>query len=441
VKEVAMPSKKFLVVLVVALVVISGILSTTSPASAADREKILYAFKGGNGGVSPTAVIFDAKGNLYGATSQGGDFQCDRYFGCGTVFKLQPVTQGKWKKTILHTFRGAEGAYPGGGLILDAAGNLYGTTISGGAKGWGTVFKLGPGVDADWTETVLHNFNNKDGSLPTSSLIFDTTGNLYGTTQMGGAYNSGTVFKLVHGANGKWTETVLHSFNGRDGSLPTSALIFDSLGNLYGTTAGGLYGTVTHANWNCSGGACGNVFKLAPGADGKWTETVLHCFRGKDGVEPASGLVFDEAQRILYGTTVFGGDLTVSACGGYGCGTVFKVAPGTNGKWTETVLHKFNGWIDGSYPYAGLIFDAAGNLYGTTWYASGMVFKLAPLADGKWTETILHSFSGKDGLNPAAGLVFDGSGNLYGTTSLGGNFNHCGDDFGYGCGVVYEITP
>jgi uncharacterized repeat protein (TIGR03803 family) len=163
----------------------------------------------------------------------------------------------------------------------------------------------------------------------------------------------GTVFKLAPGANGKWTETVLHSFNGKDGNDPPSAVTFDSSGNLYGTTqAGGAHDF-------------GTVFKLAPDVNGKWTETVLHFFKGRDGDVPSSSLVFDTA-GCLYGTTEQGGDLNSSTCLGYGCGTVFKLAPGANGSWTEQVLHRFHGWTDGFYPTAGLIFDAAGNLYSTT---------------------------------------------------------------------------
>jgi uncharacterized repeat protein (TIGR03803 family) len=435
-----MPNQKSLAILVAVFAVISGILATSIRASAADREKVLYSFKGGKDGNTPAgALIFDAAGNLYGATGDGGDYQCDRFFGCGTIFKLEPVARGKWRKTILHTFKGPEGAYPGG-LIFDAAGNLYGATTGGGAQGYGTVFELSPGGHGEWTESVLHSFNNKDGGEPGANLIFDAAGNLYSTTQVGGAYNSGTIFKLAPDKNGKWTETVLHSFNGKDGNAPVSALIFDSLGNLYGTTAGGLYGAFTAGKWNCAGGVCGNVFKLAPGADGKWTETVLHSFNGDDGVEAASSPVFDGSGN-LYGTTVFGGDLTVSACGGYGCGTVFKVAPDSNGKWTETVLHKFDADVDGSYPYGEVIFDATGNLYGTIWYSAGMVFKLAPSTDGKWKETLIRRFNGNDGASPAAGLVFDKSGNLYGTTEFGGGSSNCQDQFGNGCGVVFEIMP
>lgn len=431
-----MPNNKSLIVLCAVLVVISGILSAPAPASASDREKVLYAFEGGRDGLSPSAVIFDTAGNLYGATFEGGNTHCDPSAGCGTVFKLEPGAKGKWSKTVLHTFNGAEDGASPSGLVFDAAGNLYGTTIygiGGGAKGYGTVFKLAPGTNGKWTETVLHIFNDHDGSAPSCTLIFDKAGNLYGITPLGGAYGFGTVFKLVPGMNGKWTETVLHSFDGKDGNRPTSALVFDSAGSLYGTTLGG--GDVNY----CSPNGCGTVFKLVPATDGKWTHTVLHSFRGKDGSIPVSSLVFDTAGN-LYGTTEQGGDLNSNTCLGYGCGTVFKLAPGANGSWTEQVMHRFHGWTDGFYPTAGLIFDTAGNLYGTTWYG-GKVFKLAPGTNGKWTETVLHGFKGKDGWFPYAGLVFDAAGNLYGTTSLGGELNNCQSQFGNGCGVVFEITP
>lgn len=429
-----MPNKKFFVVLA-AVLVISGVLSAPVWALADDRENVLYVFQGGKDGVSPsTTLIFDAAGNLYGTTSSGGNYQCDRYFGCGTVFKLEPGAQSKWTKTILHTFRGRDGAHPGGGLISDSVGNLYGTTVSGGgAAGWGTVYKLAPGAHGKWTETVLHSFNNQDGGLPAGNVIFDTAGNLYGITQAGGAHGFGTVFKLAPAVNGNWTETVLHSFNGEDGKSPTSALIFDSLGNLYGTTAAG--GNINY----CSPNGCGTVFELVPDTNGKWAHKVLHSFTDKDGSVPWSSLVFDAAGN-LYGTTLEGGDLGSETCLGDGCGVVFKLAPRTDGSWIEQVLHSFHGWADGFYPYAGLIFDAAGNLYGTTWYGSN-VFKLVPRANGKWNETVLHSFNGKDGSFPSAGLVFDAAGNLYGTTEYGGKLKACHSEYGNGCGVVFEVTP
>src|ERR1019366_2578878 len=276
-------------------------------------------------------------------------------------------------------------------------------------------------------EKVLHNFNNDgtDGYYPEVGLIVDAAGNLYGTTTAGGAYNSGTGFELTPAAGGGWTETVLHNFgNGTDGATPYAGLIFDAAGNLYGTTQyGGTYGV-------------GTVFELTPAGGGSWTEKVLYSFNhnGADGGVPAAGLIFDAAGN-LYGTTVNGG--TGSNCV-LGCGTVFELTPAAGGGWTEQVLHSFNNnGADGSTPFAGLIFDAAGNLYGTTFaggtYGYGTVFELTPAAGGGWTETVLHNFgNGTDGTAPYAGLIFDAAGNLYGTTFVGGT---------YGYGTVFEVTP
>jgi uncharacterized repeat protein (TIGR03803 family) len=314
---------------------------------------------------------------------------------------LAPAAGAASKYKVLHRFHGANGTNPYAGLILDAAGNLYGTTYYGGASGDGTVFKLAPNQDGSWTESVLHSFNRSDGWSPQAGLIFDAAGNLYGTTVVGGASSDGTVFKLAPNQDGSWTESVLHSFNGSDGWVPYAGLIFDAAGNLYGTTVEGGDTNV------------GTVFKLAPNQDGSWTESVLHSFHGSDGAYPYAGLIFDAAGN-LYGTTVEG-DTNV--------GTVFKLAPNQDGSWTESVLHSFNG-RNGQYPYAGLIFDAAGNLYGTTYgggaSADGTVFELAPNQDGSWTESMLHSFHGSDGERPRAGLIFDAAGNLYGTTAGGG---------------------
>ena len=245
------------------------------------------------------------------------------------------------QEQVLYSFNdnGTDGLNPVAGVISDGAGNLYGTTGYGGAYGFGAVFELTPGSGGTWTEIVLHSFNNKDGDNPYSGLIFDTSGNLYGTTVWGGAYGGGTVFELTPGSGGTWTETVLHSFkdSGKDGNSPYASLIFDASGDLYGTTSeGGTY---------VSGGT---VFQLTPGTNGKWTEKVLHSFvdNGRDGLNPNAGLIFDTAGN-LYGTTYNGGSAA-------GRGTVFRLTPGNKGKWTEKVLHSFNG-KDGSYPAAGLI--------------------------------------------------------------------------------------
>jgi uncharacterized repeat protein (TIGR03803 family) len=333
------------------------------------------------------------------------------------------------QEQVLHAFNGADGIRPDAGVILDGSGNVYGTTSGGGGSrcDCGTVFKLSLGTNGKWTRTVLHRFNGKDGANPFAGVISDAAGNLYGTTWLGGNSqnpcdsNCGVVFKLSPGANGAWTETVLHEFNGKDGAEPYAGLIFDAAGNLYGATSVG--GTSS-----CCG--FGTVFKLSPGANGKWTETVLHSFNGKDGANPYAGVIFDGAGN-LYGTTF-------SAATGKS--TVFRLTPSANGKWTHTVLHPFSG-KDGRSLYAGLIFDAEGNLYGATEdggaYNGGTVFKLSPGANGKWTHTVLlHAFNGADGAQPYAGLVFDAAWNLYGTTFEGGTSKSC-----IGCGTVFKLSP
>ena len=394
-------------------------------AAAQIQEKVLHSFNpGGTDGVDPEVVlIFDAVGNLYSTTYYGGTY------GYGTVFELTPAAGGTWTEKVLHNFNddGTDGYQPVASLIFDAAGNLYGTTEAGGTYSAGTVFELTPAAGGTWTEKVLHNFNSDgtDGFFPSAGLVLDAAGNLYGTTLGGGTSNRGTVFELTPAAGGGWTEQVLHNFNldGTDGYYPLAGLIFDAAGDLYGTTSsGGAYGY-------------GTVFELTPAAGGTWTEKVLHSFNneGTDGVNPQAGLILDAAGS-LYGTTVQGG--TGSSCPN-GCGTIFELTPAAGGTWTEKVLHNFDG-TDGYQPYADLIFDAAGNLYGTTeaggTYSAGTVFELTPAAGGTWTEQVLHNFKddGTDGIEPHAGLIFDASGNLYGTTFGGG---------AYGQGTVFEITP
>jgi len=337
------------------------------------------------------------------------------------------LVPGAWacKYKTLYQFKvGADGLYPRAGLIFDPAGNLYGTTDYGGAYNFGTVFQLTPNGDGSWTESVLHSFNadGKDGYEPFAGLIFDPAGNLYGTTNNGGAYGSyGMVFQLTPNGDGSWTESVLHSFNadGKDGYEPFAGLIFDPAGNLYGTTGGG--GAYGH----------GTVFQLTPNRDGSWTESLLHSFNldGKDGYEPLAGLTFDPAGN-LYGTTNWGG--------AYNYGTVFQLTPNGDGSWTESVLHSFNlDGKDGYKPLAGLTFDPAGNLYGTTPSGGtnddGTVFKLKPTVKGSWKETVLHSFRNHPGAFPFwSGLILDGHGSLYGTThGLGPKTR----------GSVFEITP
>jgi uncharacterized repeat protein (TIGR03803 family) len=398
-----------------ALVLIATLgLAVISPPAQAQTFTVLYTFAGypADGGRPYAGLLRDAAGNLYGTTVYGGnnDSCPGSGIGCGTVFKLD--THGV--ETVLHSFTGPNGANPLASLIMDAKGDLYGTTRFGGIvkdctgngfAGCGVVFKLSKGK-----ETVLHRFTDgEDGAWPWDGLIADASGALYGTTYLGGKYQDGVVFKLV----GK-KETVLHSFTGgKDGGLPAAGLVMDASGNLYGTTT---YGGDPHCDYPSP---CGLVFKL----EGT-KETVLYAFKGiPDGDGPYPRLCMD-TKGNLYGTTVNGGE-------DYSAGTVFKLS--SSGK--EQVLHRFrNNGRDGARPQTAVVRDAQGNLYGTTeeggLNANGVVYEIT--ADGK--EKILHSFcSGdcSDGAYPSD-LIMDAQGNLYGTT-YGGGVN--------GNGTIFMITP
>ncbi len=373
---------------------------------------------GDDGGNPAASLIRDQSGNLYGTTENGGAF------GYGTVFKLD--TSGK--EAVLHTFAGGEGMWPTAALVQDNAGNLYGTTLDGGTPeggscvhGCGTVFK----IDADGKFSVLYAFSGgADGGSPASSLILDSEGNLYGTTLAGGNSHGywcyflpgcGVVFQL--NAHGK--ETVLYAFTGGvDGGQPSSGLVRDPAGNFYGTT-----------HFGGTSGYYGTVFRV----DSAGVETVLYNFTdGTDGAGPQGTLVRD-ATGNLYGETNNGGDLSVQNCGSgswKGCGVVFKLDANGN----ETVLYTFIDGRDQAYPSGGLLRDRAGNLYGTTsdWEA-GTVFKLS--LDGK--DHLPHIFRAPTGADPFAGVIMDKAGNLYGTTLEGGS----GKCEGYGCGVVFKLTP
>jgi uncharacterized repeat protein (TIGR03803 family) len=381
----------------------------------------LYSFTGMPDGADPAAsLVRDAAGNLYGTTFHGGTrggMGC--IGGCGTVFKVSKTG----KETVLYRFNGTgDGSNPLASLVRDAAGNLYSTA----AGGKGTVFE----VDTTGKEKVLHRFKggSNDGTYPEAGVLRDDKGTLYGTTTRGGTGagcepqgGCGLVFQLTKGGK----VTPLHNFNGTgvDGTSPAGNLVRDAAWNLYGTT---VFGGGT----GCTGQGCGTVFKVSRTGN----ETVLYRFTGQpDGELPNGDLVRDSAGN-LYGTTRQGGLGAGSGCpANLGCGTVFKLD--TTGK--ETVLYRFcpgQGCTDGFYPNAGLVRDAAGNLYGTTssggvgYNAIGMVFKV----DTSGQETVLYTFHGTDGGEPLAGLVMDSNGNLYGTASLGG---------AGGAGVVFKITP
>lgn len=386
-----------------AFVFVLAVTAFGIPRAQAQNFSVVHSFTGGSDGGGPlNGFTIDSKGNLYGTTSSGG---ASNY---GVVFKLN-LGGGE---VVLHSFTGgADGANPDGFLVLDKAGNLYGTTTAGGAFGAGTVFEVaGPGK-----EKVLYSFAGKtDGADPEAGLAMDASGNLYGTTIAGGANGNGTVFKLTRPKSaGKWTETVLYSFGtGTDGAIPVAGVTLDAAGNVYGTTSeGGVYGL-------------GTVFELTPSGSA-WTEIILHNFQNEDdGATPYAGLIFDKTGN-LYGAATDGGT--------GGGGTVFELTP-ANGSWTFTVLYSQPGWgISGSF--RDLMMDALGNLYGTTHCdgtnTAGTVYKLTPAA-GSWTYTSLYVFNGgTDGLYSFSNLVLR-QGALYGTTNQGGADNE---------GVIFKVRP
>ena len=391
---------------------------------AASKYKTLYKFTGDPDGDTPlAALIFDASGNLYSTTLGGGSGAK------GTVFKLTPNGDGSWTQSVLYSFTGgSDGGNPFAGVIFDASGSLYGTTYNG-TSGGGTVYKLTPNSDGSWTESTLHQFHGSDGRKLVGGLVFDATGNLYGTATLGGAYGHGVVFKLAPNSDGSWTESTLHDFRGgNDGGYPDHGnLIFDAAGNLYGATAGWL-----------GGASNGTVFELTPNSDGTWTQSVLYNFRGgTDGIVPQGTLTFDRAGSI-YGATLAGGT--------YGNGTVFKLTLGSDGKWKKDVLHQFKGGNDGAVLFAGVVFDKAGRLHGTTSNGGGgpcngffgtgcgTIFKLIPNSMGGWTYQVPRRFQGKPANEPEGAVVLDAAGNLYLTTSSY-------DGLGHGTVGGFEITP
>jgi uncharacterized repeat protein (TIGR03803 family) len=345
----------------------------------------------------------------FASTSARGKLGLAFAFVLGMAVVRVPLAQAQ-SFSVVHNFTGgSDGGAPLNGFITDSAGNMYGTTNGGGASNYGVLFK----VNASGGETVLHTFNGgTDGANPEGRLVKDQAGNLYGTTTGGGVNGAGTVFEVSPAGK----EIVLHSLvAATNGSVPEAGLAMDAAGNLYGTaTAGG-------ANGN------GTVFELVrPKTGGKWMAKTLYSFgNGTDGKIPVAGVAFDGAGNI-YGTTSVGGT--------YGYGTVFELTPSGSG-WKESALHNFQNLNDGGTPYAGLIFEK-GNFYGAATQGGsgggGVVFELTPASRGGWTFTELYSQPGWGISGSFRNLVMDAAGNIYGTT-------HC--DGANNAGTVYKLTP
>ena len=389
-----------------------------STAVHAQTFTVLHSFTGGADGANPSyGLTLSTPGRLFGTAGQSA-FQMRQY---GAAWVLSPLA--------------GLGAYAQSRLTVGPDGTLYGSVYEG-------LYNLrppattSPSVFPVWTETMIFQFNFFDGDGPMGDLVFDAAGNLYGTTYSGGVVNTcsgglgcGTVYELSQ-SQGVWTNTRLYVLTGQsDGTAPMSGVLLDRAGNAYVTSSQGYYDI--GAQW-------GAVFKLTPSGQRSWAETTLYDFQDGSGVIPAAGLISDPAGN-LYGATVATSENDEG-------GTIYQLSP-SGGGWTFDNLYMLSGG-EGFRPgpRGRLVMDAAGNLYGTTYgdgaYEKGSVFELTPGMDG-WNYVSLHDFSGgSDGANPMDGLVMDASGNLYGTTYAGGNTNgHCDASFGYQCGVVFEITP
>ncbi len=419
-----------------AVLIGSFVLTTMFSVAAAyatntNKDRLIHSFSPAPSGFPESGLTVDAAGNLYGTTY--GTFGCAN--SCGEVFELSPGANGQFQYRVLHTFtRGTgDGIFPQGALVLDAQGNLYGTTVYGGSGGTnclygcGTVYELSPTATGPWNETILYSFKNGfDGFAPNSGVIFDTAGNLYGVTEGGGAgtldpVGVGTVFELTPVAGG-WAESILHAFvyNSGDGNYPWG-LALDASGNLWG---------VTPLGGSCPSGGCGTVYELIRAEN--WKENIVYDFQyGSDGYQPVSTLVFDSAGNI-FGTAWLGG-------GSPDGGLVFELTPTSGGTWTEQILHTFTGAPDGYRPFSGLTFDQDGNLYGTTEGGGapcncGTVFKMSPGVGGSWTESIVYNFepTAKDGRLPIGNVIFGPASLLYGVTVNGGP---------KGAGTVYQVRP
>lgn len=388
------------------------LLTVASHFAAARTENVLYSFPDTGNGAGSAARLTLRNGKLYGTTSGGGS-------GYGTVFELSPNGSGNWSETTLYAFSGgADGSDPDCSyVIFDSAGNLYGTTVFGGKYGHGVVFELSPSAGG-WKESVLHSFSGRYSSYPANGLVMDSAGNLYGTTDnccSGAGEDGAGVFELVKSAGG-WTEKMLFTYP----SAGSAGLAINSSGDLFGF-AYIKSGTTT-------------VFELSPNGKGGWTEKSLYALTIAQGALSLNGSPALDKKGNLYGVTEYTGP--------EGYGTVFKLSP-SSGEWTYELLYNFNGNTDGSHPIGGPTLDSEGNIYGTTQLGGayceaeggsgcGEVYKLTLEADGKYTEQILWSFDISDGSNPIAPVILNSSDDVYGTTPSGGANNQ---------GNVYEITP
>jgi uncharacterized repeat protein (TIGR03803 family) len=411
-------SKSFNIVCPLAFLVCATLFSSSAWGQHIEDFQFNYA----NGSNPQSGLVADSAGNLFGTAFSGGQRLCIDNSGCGLVYELSPPVppSTRWTEKTLYSFQGgADGNSPVGGLVLDKLGNLYGTTYTGGKQGNGTVFELSPSFapETGWTKVALYSFQSSpDAGGPMATLTFDSAGNLFGTTHLGGPNQGGAVFELSPPAQpgSEWSEKVLYGFTAfsqLDGCFPQAQVIFDAAGNLYGTTIGG--GPKSQ----------GAVYQLTPQSDGSWTETIIHFFgSGKDGMGPVAALTSTKIGAFL-GTTQGGG---VSQRGiAYGLS-----APNGEGKRQYAVLYNFGTFVgDAVVPKSSLLIVNDHMILGTASGGSseiGAVYQLTPPSElgGAWTETPIYSFTdGSAGTSPLSNVLLI-NGALYGTAQQGGKPNN-----------------
>jgi uncharacterized repeat protein (TIGR03803 family) len=375
--------------------------------SSAQVYKKLFTFDSQNVGIYPNgSLVFDSGGNLYGTTNGGGPACSSSSSGCGLVYELSP-SGSTWTETILYAFSGTDGSFPTAGVVLDAEGNLYGTTSNGGAYNKGAVFELSP-TASGWQERVLYSFTGAgDGHNPNYGVILDAAGNVYGTTSLGGSNHQGVLFQLTNSGS-SWTENVLLNFNSANGTGP-SPLAFDSGGNLYGTFGGNGKKYDTYR--------VGSIYELSPNGSGGWTHSIFFTFQSPytTGTDPAWGVAFDSSGN-LYGTT--NGAIPIGDI----AGQLFELSAPS---WTESNLYQLQDTTTTHGQrevFSGpLTIDALGNVYaavadnGSGIYLpnDGFIFRIGPSGSATFTFPLLQP---ADRIYPLGGLAVDGNGNVYGAT-------------------------
>ncbi len=404
-----------------------ALLVAVVPAGHAQTYRVIYSFNGGAAGATPTDLTIARNGTLYGIT-------VDEFQGNGNVFRLVPSNGGFLFSTLYNFRGGTDGAQPASTLTIGPNGSLYGATVTGGGsnhcqQGCGTVYNLQPprtickSTQCYWNETVLHSFTDGDGASPYSNVIFDNSGNLYGSAYYGCQYDAGCVYKLTP-SGGTWVHSFAYSFHGNaDGRQPIGDLTMDSAGNIYGVT-----------RWSGTTGN-GTVFQLVPTGQSSTLNTIYDFLGQSDGGWPEAGPTLDSAGN-LYGSTPWVGSIN-------SMGTVYQLAP-NGGSYLYSLLYSFPEGYEGAGWTSPLTMDARGSLYGTTSYEGaindsncpwgcGTLFKLTPDGSGGWAYTDLHDFGdGTDGAIPEGNIVIDSHGNLFGTTYAGGTGTF---------GTVWEYTP